>query len=60
MPKKSFEDKYSDIAYWAYYDFRAEMIAALLKDAEDPEYSEEVAVWDSVVGDGIDATESLH
>jgi hypothetical protein len=35
----------------------AEMIAALLKDAEDPEYLEEIAVWDSVVGDGIDATE---
>jgi hypothetical protein len=37
-----------------------EMIAALLKDAEDPEYLEEIAIWDSIVGDGIAATESLH
>jgi hypothetical protein len=35
----------------------AEMIAALLKDAEDPDYLEEIAIWDSVVGDGIDATD---
>ncbi len=34
-----------------------EMIAALLKDAEDKEYLEEIAAWDCVVGDGIDATE---
>jgi hypothetical protein len=34
-----------------------EMIAALLKDAEDTEYLEEIAIWDSVVGDGIDAPE---
>jgi len=35
----------------------AEMIAALLKDAEDREYLKEIALWDSTVGDGIDATE---
>lgn len=33
----------------------AEMIAALKRDAEDPEYQAEIAVWDSVVGDGINA-----
>ena len=32
-----------------------EMITALLKDAEDKDYLEEVAVWDSVAGDRIDA-----
>lgn len=35
----------------------AEMITALLKDAEDKEYSEEIALWDCAAGDGIDATE---
>ncbi len=34
----------------------AEMIAALKQDAEDPDYQAEIAAWDSVVGDGIDAT----
>jgi hypothetical protein len=34
-----------------------EMITALLKDAEDSEYLEEIAIWDCVAGDGIDATE---
>ncbi|HLO86334.1 MAG TPA: CopG family transcriptional regulator [Nostocaceae cyanobacterium] len=33
----------------------AEMIAALKRDAEDPEYQAEIAAWDSVVGDGINA-----
>jgi hypothetical protein len=33
------------------------MIAALLKDAEDQDYLEEIALWDSVVGDGINASE---
>jgi hypothetical protein len=33
----------------------AELIAALKHDAEDPDYQAEVAAWDSVVGDGIDA-----
>lgn len=32
-----------------------ELIDALKQDAEDSEYQSEVAVWDSVVGDGIDA-----
>lgn len=32
-----------------------EMIAALKQDAEDPEYQAEIAAWDSVVGDGINA-----
>jgi hypothetical protein len=31
----------------------AEMIAALKQDAEDPEYQAEIAVWNSVAGDGI-------
>jgi hypothetical protein len=35
----------------------AEMIAALKQDAEDPEYQTEIAAWDSVVGDGINAWE---
>lgn len=33
----------------------AEMIAALKSDAADPDYQAEIAAWDSVVGDGIDA-----
>ncbi|MGJ5629652.1 hypothetical protein [Nostoc sp. CALU 1950] len=33
----------------------AEMIAALKQDAEDPEYQAEIATWDSVTGDGINA-----
>ncbi|BAZ09475.1 hypothetical protein NIES4071_12830 [Calothrix sp. NIES-4071] len=32
----------------------AEMIAALTEDANDPEYQEEIALWDCVVGDGIE------
>jgi Arc/MetJ-type ribon-helix-helix transcriptional regulator len=35
----------------------AEMIAALKQDAENPEYQAEVAAWDNVVGDGINARE---
>ncbi len=35
----------------------AEMIAALKQDAEDPEYQAEIAAWDSVVGDGVNARE---
>jgi hypothetical protein len=35
----------------------AEMIAALKQDAEDPEYQVEIAAWDSVAGDGINARE---
>lgn len=35
----------------------AEMIAALKQDAEDLEYQAEIADWDSVVGDGINAGE---
>lgn len=34
-----------------------EMITALLKDAEDKDYLEEVALWDSAAGDGIDAAD---
>ncbi|MBW4601161.1 MAG: ribbon-helix-helix domain-containing protein [Calothrix sp. FI2-JRJ7] len=33
---------------------KAEMIAALIEDASDPEYQEEIALWDCVGGDGID------
>lgn len=33
----------------------AEMIVALKQDAEDPEYQAEIADWDSVIGDGINA-----
>ena len=33
----------------------AELIAALKDDVEDPDYQQEVAVWDSVAGDGVDA-----
>ncbi len=32
-----------------------EMIAALKEDAFDAEYQAEIAAWDGVVGDGIDA-----
>lgn len=32
----------------------AELIAALKSDVVDPDYQVEIAVWDSVVGDGID------
>lgn len=35
---------------------KAEMIAALLKDAEDQEYLAEIELWDHVAGDGIDAS----
>ncbi|NJM73421.1 MAG: CopG family transcriptional regulator [Scytonema sp. RU_4_4] len=35
----------------------AEMIAALKQDAEDSEYQAEIAAWDNVVGDGINARE---
>ncbi|MBN3895938.1 MAG: CopG family transcriptional regulator [Nostoc sp. NOS(2021)] len=34
-----------------------EMIAALKQDAEDPEYQTEIATWDSVAGDDINASE---
>lgn len=34
----------------------AEMIASLKQDAEDPEYQAEIAAWDNVVGDGINAS----
>lgn len=33
----------------------AETIAALKEDTEDPEYCADVAAWDCVAGDGIDA-----
>lgn len=33
-----------------------QMIAALKQDLEDPEYENDVALWDSVAGDGIDAS----
>ena len=33
----------------------AEMIAALKQDTKDPECQAEIAAWDSVVGDGINA-----
>lgn len=32
----------------------AEMIAALREDANNPEYQEEIALWDCVAGDGIE------
>lgn len=35
----------------------AQMIAALKEDAQNPEYQAEIAAWDSVVGDGINACE---
>lgn len=35
----------------------AEMIAALKQDAEDAEYQAEIAAWDSLAGDGINASE---
>ncbi len=35
----------------------AQMIAALKEDAQHPEYQAEIAAWDSVVGDGINAGE---
>jgi len=34
-----------------------EMIAALKEDAKDPAYRAEIAQWNGVVGDGIDASE---
>ncbi len=34
---------------------RDEMIAALQEDAENLEYQAEIAAWDCVAGDGIDA-----
>lgn len=33
----------------------AEIVAALQQDVIDPEYQAEIAEWDSVVGDRIDA-----
>lgn len=35
----------------------AQMITALKEDAQDPEYQAEIAAWDNVVGDGINAGE---
>ena len=35
-------------------NIEAQLIAALKNDAADPDYQAEIAVWDSVVGDGID------
>ncbi|MDM9379104.1 CopG family transcriptional regulator [Chlorogloeopsis sp. ULAP01] len=32
-----------------------QMIQALKEDAQDPEYQAEIAAWDGVVGDGINA-----
>jgi Arc/MetJ-type ribon-helix-helix transcriptional regulator len=32
-----------------------EIIAALQEDIQDPEYQAEIAEWDLVAGDGIDA-----
>jgi Arc/MetJ-type ribon-helix-helix transcriptional regulator len=32
----------------------AEMIAALTEDANDPDYQEEILIWDCVAGDGIE------
>ncbi|MEH1843391.1 MAG: CopG family transcriptional regulator [Nostoc sp.] len=37
--------------------FGTEMIVALKQDAEDPEYQVEIASWDSIAGDGINARE---
>ncbi|MGH2415252.1 MAG: type II toxin-antitoxin system MazE family antitoxin [Microcystaceae cyanobacterium] len=37
------------------YILETEMIEALKSDVEDPNYQQEVAHWDSVAGDGIDA-----
>ncbi|WP_442947989.1 type II toxin-antitoxin system MazE family antitoxin [Nostoc sp.] len=34
-----------------------EMIAALKQDIEDSEYQTEIAAWDGVAGDGINARE---
>lgn len=34
---------------------RAEMIEAIKQDVADPEYQAELAMWDSISGDGIDA-----
>jgi Arc/MetJ-type ribon-helix-helix transcriptional regulator len=34
----------------------AELIAALQQDLADAEYQNEIAEWDSLAGDGIDAT----
>ncbi|MEH1875362.1 type II toxin-antitoxin system MazE family antitoxin [Nostoc sp.] len=34
-----------------------EMIAALKQDIEDPEYRTEIAAWDGIAGDGINARE---
>ncbi|OUL19626.1 CopG family transcriptional regulator [Nostoc sp. RF31YmG] len=33
----------------------AQMIAALKQDTEDPEYQAEIAAWDTVIGDGMNA-----
>ena len=34
---------------------RDEIIAALEEDIQDPEYQTEIAEWDRLAGDGIDA-----
>jgi len=33
----------------------SEIIAALQADSQDPEYQAEIAAWDRLAGDGIDA-----
>jgi Arc/MetJ-type ribon-helix-helix transcriptional regulator len=35
----------------------AQMITALQQDAKDPEYQAAISAWDSVAGDGINASE---
>ncbi|MBN3877841.1 MAG: type II toxin-antitoxin system MazE family antitoxin [Nostoc sp.] len=35
----------------------AEMITALMQDVKDAEYQAEIAAWDGVAGDGINARE---
>lgn len=34
---------------------KAQLIAALKEDSENPDYQQEIQQWDNVVGDGIDA-----
>lgn len=34
---------------------KEQTIAALQEDTNDPEYADEIAAWDNVAGDGIDA-----
>ena len=43
------------LTHYRRWSTQQEMIRALQDDADDPTYLSEIALWDGVAGDGIDA-----